>query len=102
MNDNEADKIKMTIKIGAAHIPLSVNFNEQDTVREAEKECDRYYDAYRKKWPKRSEEALLAMIAYQFAYYNIDLYARLKNAVQVAEQCNQRLADLISSNSDNS
>ncbi len=95
---NDADNIKMTINIGGEHLQLSVPFDRQDAVRDAEKASARLYDTWRKKWPSRSDKEILAMIAYQFASYYIELLSRYENAAQVAEQCNQRLADIISNN----
>lgn len=92
----------MTINIGGEHLQLSVPFNRQDIVRDAEKSAAKLYDSWRKKWPSRSDKEILAMIAYQFASYYIELLSRYENAVQLADNCNMRLSKIISgNNSDN-
>ena len=92
---NDSDNVKMTIKIGGEHLQLSVPFERQDTVREAEKSAAHLYDTWRRKWPSRSDKEILAMIAYQFASYYVELLARYETAVDAALQCNQRLSELI-------
>lgn len=99
MTMNDSDNIKMTINIGGEHLQLSVPFNRQDVVRDAEKSASRLYDSWRKKWPSRSDKEILAMIAYQFASYYIELLSRYENAASLAENCNQRLSEIISNQS---
>ena len=93
---NDSDNIKMTINIGGEHLQLSVPFNRQDIVRDAESSASRLYDSWRKKWPSRSDKEILAMIAYQFASYYIELLSRYENAIKMAEECDLRLSGIIS------
>lgn len=100
---NDSDNIKMTINIGGEHIQLSVPFDRQDSVRDAEKAAAKLYDDWRKKWRSRSDKEILAMVAYQFASYYIDMLSRYENAKQLAELCDQRLTDILNNrNSDQS
>lgn len=100
---NDSDNIKMTINIGGEHLQLSVPFNRQDIVRDAEKSAATLYDSWRRKWPSRSDKEILAMIAYQFASYYVELLARYENAADLADKCNRRLSEIINdTNSDSS
>ena len=86
MTMNETDKVKMTINIGGEHISLSVDFNRQDAVRDAEKAADDLFDKWRLRWPTRTNQAILAMVAYQFAYFYQDLLERYEKASTAAEE----------------
>lgn len=92
---NDSDNVKMTINIGGEHLQLSVPFDRQDTVREAEKSATRLFDTWRKKWPSRSDKEILAMIAYQFASYYVELLSRYETAASLAEACNMSLDRII-------
>ncbi len=91
MTMNDSDNVKMTINIGGEHLQLSVPFNRQDMVRDAEKSASRLFDSWRKKWPSRSDKEILAMIAYQFASYYAELLSRYEAASALADSCNQSL-----------
>ncbi len=92
---NDSDKVKMTINIGGEHIQLSVDFNRQDAVRDAESAAAKLYDTWRLKWPKTPDKELLARVAYQFAYYYLELMARYEAASRMAEDTDKRLSDLL-------
>lgn len=92
---NDADKVKMTINIGGEHIQLSVDFNKQDAVRKAEKAAADLFDLWRARWAKRTDKEILAMVAYQFAFYYEDLVSRVEDAANIAEECDARLSRLI-------
>lgn len=94
---NDSDKVNMTINIGGEHIPLSVAFNRQDAVRDAEKAAAELYDKWRSRWPSRSDKSILAMVAYQFAYYCQELLERFETAVRMAADTDAKLDGLIGS-----
>ena len=94
---NDSDNVKMTINIGGEHIQLSVPFNRQDAVRDAEKAVAQLFDNWRKKWPSRSDKEIMAMIAYQFASFYQELLERHEKAAEIAMECDTRLASIISS-----
>jgi hypothetical protein len=88
MNDAMADreKVKMYINIAGERIRLTVDYDEQDAVREAESQVVRLFDEWRQMFPKKTVPELLAMIAYQFAMYYMalrhrqdDMLAQLKD-----------------------
>lgn len=69
----ETDKIKMRIKIAGLNIPLTVAFKEQDNVRETEARIAELFDNWRRMFPAKSTEELLAMMTYQYASYYLAL-----------------------------
>ena len=61
----------MQVRIAGKHITLSVPFDTQDDVRETEKSIEDLYNNWKGRFPNKSDDALLAMIAYQYAsFYN--------------------------------
>lgn len=62
-----ADNIEMTINIGGELIKLNVPFDDQLSVRDAERDVKIFCERLKKMWPDRSNVNILAMAAYQFA-----------------------------------
>ena len=82
----DREKVKMYINIAGERIRLTVDYDEQDAVREAESQVVRLFDEWRQMFPKKTVQELLAMIAYQFAMYYMalrhrqdDMLAQLKD-----------------------
>lgn len=82
----DREKVKMYINIAGERIRLTVDYDEQDAVREAESQVVRLFDEWRQMFPKKTVPELLAMIAYQFAMYYMalrhrqdDMLAKLKD-----------------------
>lgn len=92
---NDTDKVTMTINIGSEHLQLSVAFNQQNVVRDAEKAAADLFKSWRSRWPSRSDNEILAMIAYQFAFYYKELAARFDQAAQLAADASQKLDDIL-------
>lgn len=69
----DTDKIKMRIKIAGMSIPLVVGFSEQDHVRDTERLVAGLFDNWRRMFPSKSEQELLAMMTYQYASYYLAL-----------------------------
>jgi len=69
----DTDKIKMRIKIAGLGIPLTVAFKDQDHVRETEAKIAELFDNWRRMFPSKSTEELLAMMTYQYASYYLAL-----------------------------
>lgn len=98
MTMNDSDNVKMTINIGGEMIGLTVPFNRQDVVRDAEKAASQLYKNWCSKWPKRSDKEIMAMVAYQFAFYYQELLSRYNQAAEIARQCDDRLSNLLGNN----
>lgn len=82
----DREKVKMYINIAGERIRLTVDYDEQDAVREAESQVVRLFDEWGQMFPKKTVPELLAMIAYQFAMYYMalrhrqdDMLAQLKD-----------------------
>lgn len=66
-----SDKVQMQVRIAGTYITLSVPFDTQDEVRNTEKSIEDLYNNWKGRFPNKSDETLLAMIAYQYAsFYN--------------------------------
>lgn len=83
----------MQVTIAEVPITLTVPFNDQDNVRETEKAISDLYNNWRLRFPNKSQEALLAMIAYQYASYyqalsanNAALGARIRQTLATVEE----------------
>lgn len=75
-----SDKVKMTLNIAGELISLDVEFDEQNSVRDVERDLKSYIDRMRKNWPQISDRQILARTAYQYAKW----YHRLLNIQQEA------------------
>lgn len=82
----DTDKVKMRIKIAGMSIPLTVDFSEQDHVRETERRVAELFDNWRRMFPSRSEQELLAMMTYQYASYYLALS---KNREEIADRLSE-------------
>lgn len=92
---NDSDKIKMTINIAGETIPLTVPFGRQDMVRDTETCVAQLFDSWRLRFPKKSEKQLLAMIAYQFASFYLDMSNSMREATEAAEALDSHLDSII-------
>ncbi len=99
---NDTDKVKMILNIGGEHITLSVDFNRQDAVRDAEKIAADKFKEFRQQFQKRSDREILAMVAYQIAYYYQDLFNRYKEATRMAEELDTQLSSILHSDATDS
>lgn len=75
------DKIRMQIEIAGQKIGITVGFDEQDAVRDAESSVVELYNDWKKRFPKKTVTELLAMIAYQYASYYLTLRRRQTDAI---------------------
>lgn len=76
----------MRIKIAGMSIPLTVDFSEQDHVRETERRVAELFDNWRRMFPSKSEQELLAMMTYQYASYYLALS---KNREEIADRLSE-------------
>lgn len=85
----------MRIKIAGISIPLTVDFAEQENVRETESRVAELYRNWRTTFPSRSEQEILAMMTYQYASYYLTLAKDRENTIRALQECDQRLTDAI-------
>lgn len=69
----DTEKVKMYINIAGEKIRLTVDYDEQEAVREAESQVVMLFEEWRQMFPKKTVPELLAMMAYQFAMYYLRL-----------------------------
>lgn len=79
----DREKVKMYINIAGERIRLTVDYDEQEAVREAESQVVRLFDEWRQMFPKKTVTELLAMIAYQFAMYYMALRHRQEDVMTI-------------------
>lgn len=87
----EKGKIPMYINIAGERIELNADSDRQDEIREAELSVGRLYDQWRKRFPGKSTQQLLAMIAYQYASFYLSLNAERRRSLGIASAIDARL-----------
>ncbi|MCD8310326.1 MAG: cell division protein ZapA [Prevotellaceae bacterium] len=61
------DKIKINLQMAGSSYPLTIDRKDEERVREAAKQVDLRFTAYREYYPEVSPERIMVMVAYQFA-----------------------------------
>ncbi len=84
---DNTEKIQMTINIGGCQLPLTVPLSQQDSVRKVESEVSDLYTKWRRKFTKRTDREILAMVAYQYANFFIELSRRYELAGNKTRRC---------------
>lgn len=82
------------INIAGQRIPLTVAFDQQNLVRETEKNVSDLYEKWSRMFPRRTIPELLAMIAYQYASFYITLSRRYDDALKEAINIDRRLGEI--------
>ena len=60
------DKIKINLQMAGSTYPLTINREEEQTVREAAKQVNIRLNKYREVYKNLEPEKIIAMVAYQF------------------------------------
>ena len=81
-----SDSVEMNINIGGELIKLIVGFNDQNDVRDAEKEVNHFIERMRKSLHDNdlSDKKLIAMAAYQFANWYQKLLRIQEETIKIA------------------
>jgi len=82
----DTEKIRMQLDIGGQIVNVTVDFEQQDAVRETERSIAELFQAWRKKFVRKSPQEIMAMIAYQYASYYLALRKRNAQLAQVLSQ----------------
>lgn len=80
-----SDNVLMTINLGGELIELDVKFDEQNEVRDAEREVKLFIDRMKKQMHENSDRKLLAMAAFQFAKWYLQLIKIQNDAIEIAD-----------------
>lgn len=91
----DSEKVNIQINIAGENLPLSVAADQQDLVRETEKNINGLYDDWRRRYPRRTPTQLLAMMAYQYASYYLALTRRDHRAAAELRQLEQEIDSLL-------
>ena len=70
------DKIKINLQIADSNYPLTINREEEQTVREAAKQVNIRLNKYREVYKNLEPEKIIAMVAYQFSLEKLQLMQR--------------------------
>lgn len=92
-----SDNIGMTINIGGELIDLNVKFDDQDRVRDVEKDLNTFIAKLRKSLSEKdfTNSKIIAMAAYQYANWYHQLLMTQQEAKEMAEQKCQEIDDLL-------
>ena len=90
-----SEKVEMTLNIGGEFFKLSADYDQQYLVREAESAVKQYYNKLRRDWPDSSDRKILAMAAYQFAFWHRELMKLQTEALELADSALQKFDDSI-------
>ena len=93
------DNVQITINIAGQRIPLTVAFDQQSLVRETERNVSDLYEKWRVKFPRKSMQEHLAMIAYQYASFYLSLSRRMDEAVREAQDLDAEIGRMLESGS---
>ena len=77
--------IKMEVNIAGERISLTVPFSRQDAVRNTESELAVLYKEWSVRFPGKTPKELLAMMAYRYASYFLDLKVRHEEELDEVE-----------------
>ena len=94
---NGSENIEMTINIGNEFIKVSVPTEDQPIVREAVAAIKRFTTKTRNTWPNCTESQILAMTAYQFAFWHRQLQRVEAEAMEMAAYNNKLIDGCINS-----
>lgn len=76
-------------------ITLSVGFDEQDFVRDTERQISELFETWRKRFPSKSVAELMAMMTYQYASYYMAVSKRHAEALDMLAECDGRLEKIL-------
>lgn len=94
--NKDTEQIKMKLDIGLQRLYIKVPFDRQDFARDVEKEMNKLYDQWRRDFTTKSDTEILAMVAYRFASFYMELDERYREATEKAAHCDALLKQYLS------
>lgn len=88
---NGSDKVEMTINIGGEFLKLSTTYDQQSMVKDAVSAVKQFCTKLRKNWPDCNDRQILAMAAYQFAFWHRELEKMQEEALELTEKTSELL-----------
>ena len=95
MENNDQQKVKISIRVGNRTLPLKVNFDRQEFVRDVEDDLTLYYRKWRHDFPAKHEEDLLAMLAYHYASLYFEMQSRYQADLSAATECDTKINEAL-------
>ena len=95
-----SDFVAITINIGGELLKLDVKFDDQNLVRDTERDIKAFIERKRKADPDMSDRQILAMAAYQFASWYHQLLKIQNDAIEIANLNCQHIDEIISPEED--
>lgn len=92
----DTKKIRMQLEIGGQLVTVTVDFDQQETVRETERSIAELFQAWRKKFTHKSPEEIMAMIAYQYASYYLAMRKRNTHIANLLSETEKDFDKLLS------
>lgn len=77
----------MFLNIGDQRLSLTVPFESQEFVRDVESKVDELYKKWRKSFSSKSDNEIMAMVAYQFASHYYEMQNSFESATKKAKEC---------------
>ncbi len=93
------ENVQITINIAGQRIPLTVASDQRNIVKDTERNVNNLYEKWREKFPRKSMQELLSMIAYQYASFYLLLSRRMDEAVKEARDIDSELDHLLKEDS---
>ncbi len=92
------DKLNITIRIAnQPPIPLTIKRDEEELIRQAESNVNRLWASWSERF-NTSPEAILAMVAFQFAKLHATLSAEQSRSLKILEDLNSEMDKLLETN----
>lgn len=89
------DKLNITIRIAdQPPLPLTINRDEEEIIRQAESNVNRLWNNWNERF-NASPQALLAMVAFQFAKLHARLSGELEESEKVLKELNADMDELL-------
>lgn len=91
----DKDNVKLELNIGGEQLLISVPFSTKRSVKKCEDIINRQFNEWRNKYPRKNPSELLAMLAYKYASYYLELQSRLDSLTVALEATSSSLSHLL-------
>ena len=91
----DAENVNLELNIGGVRVPVAVPRQNLSAVKDTEQELRELYDTWRSRFPSKTTQELLAMIAYQYARYYYELKDRYQAAVNATASLEYAIDSLL-------
>lgn len=85
------EKVKIKLNIAGESIILFVPYSKQEATRQTEEQVNSFFNAWRNRFPDKSDRELLAMIAFRYADRYAGLLREREEALRELENIGESL-----------